>query len=87
VSTMTSSPEVGRLAYKVDHLPPSGAEVKEKQHLYLDRPHMPSRIEPGQICHCVFSWSPRRYLYFDVVVGFVWSHDPKSYAGGSVCYW
>jgi hypothetical protein len=25
--------------------------------------------------------------YFDVVVGLVWSHDPKSYAGGSVCYW
>jgi hypothetical protein len=21
--------------------------------------------------------------YFDVVVGLVWSHDPKSYAGGS----
>jgi hypothetical protein len=31
--------------------------------------------------------TPRRYPYFDVVVGFVWSHDPKSYAGGSVCYW
>jgi hypothetical protein len=27
------------------------------------------------------------YRYFDVVVGLVWSHDPKSYAGGSVCYW
>jgi hypothetical protein len=31
--------------------------------------------------------SPRRYPYFDVAVGLVWSHDPKSYAGGSVCYW
>jgi hypothetical protein len=31
--------------------------------------------------------SPRRYPYFDVVVGLVWSHDPKSYAGGSLCYW
>jgi hypothetical protein len=30
---------------------------------------------------------PNRYPYFDVVVGLVWSHDPKSYAGGSVCYW
>jgi hypothetical protein len=30
---------------------------------------------------------PRRYPYFDVVVGLVWPHDPKSYAGGSVCYW
>jgi hypothetical protein len=31
----------------------------------------------------------KRYCipYFDVVVGLVWSHDPKSYAGGSVCYW
>jgi hypothetical protein len=24
---------------------------------------------------------PRRYAYFDVVVGLVCSHDPKSYAG------
>jgi hypothetical protein len=31
--------------------------------------------------------SHRRYPYFDVVVGLVWSHDPKSYAGGGVCYW
>jgi hypothetical protein len=30
---------------------------------------------------------PRRYPYFDVVVGLVWSHDPNSYAGGSLCYW
>jgi hypothetical protein len=29
--------------------------------------------------------SRRRYPYFDVVVGLVSSHDPKSYAGGSVC--
>jgi hypothetical protein len=29
----------------------------------------------------------RLVYYFDVVVGLVWSHDPKSYAGGSVCYW
>jgi hypothetical protein len=27
---------------------------------------------------------PRRYLYFDVVVGLAWSYDPESYAGGSV---
>jgi hypothetical protein len=31
--------------------------------------------------------APRRFPYFDVVVGLVWSHDPKSYDGGSVCYW
>jgi hypothetical protein len=30
---------------------------------------------------------PARYPYFDVVVGLVWSHDPESYAGGSVSYW
>jgi hypothetical protein len=30
---------------------------------------------------------PGRYPYFDVVVGLVWSHDPKSYSGGGVCYW
>jgi hypothetical protein len=28
--------------------------------------------------------APRRYHYFDVVVGLEWSHDPESYAGGSV---
>jgi hypothetical protein len=27
---------------------------------------------------------PRRYPYFDVVVGLAWSYDPESYAGGSV---
>jgi hypothetical protein len=26
----------------------------------------------------------RRYPYFDVVVGIVWSNDSESYAGGSV---
>jgi len=25
----------------------------------------------------------RRYPYFDVVVGLLWSNDPESYAGGS----
>jgi hypothetical protein len=27
---------------------------------------------------------PCRYLYFDVVVGLVWSCDAESYAGGSI---
>jgi hypothetical protein len=40
-----------------------------------------------QITAPVILFSSRRYTYFDVVVGFVWSHDPKSYAGGSVCHW
>jgi hypothetical protein len=31
--------------------------------------------------------APRWYPYFDVVVGLAWSHEPKSYAGSSVCYW
>jgi hypothetical protein len=31
--------------------------------------------------------NPRRYPYFDVVVGLVWSNDPEGYAGSSVCYW
>jgi hypothetical protein len=30
---------------------------------------------------------PRRYPYFGVVAGLVWSNDPESYAGSSVCYW
>jgi len=29
----------------------------------------------------------RRCPYFVVVVGLEWSHDPESYAGGSVSYW
>jgi hypothetical protein len=28
--------------------------------------------------------SPRRYPYFDVVVGLAWSYDAESYAGGSI---
>jgi hypothetical protein len=35
--------------------------------------------------HVVLLDSPRRYPYFDVVVGLVWSHDPKTYAGGRIC--
>jgi hypothetical protein len=30
---------------------------------------------------------PRKYPYFDVVMGLVRSHDPNSYAGGSICDW
>jgi hypothetical protein len=29
----------------------------------------------------------RSYPYFGAVVGFVWSYDAESYAGGSLCYW
>jgi hypothetical protein len=39
------------------------------------------------IIYTDYTFAPRRYPYFDVVVGLAWSHDPKSYAGGSVCYW
>jgi hypothetical protein len=39
------------------------------------------------LCRSDVSRAPRRYPCFDVVVGLVWSHDPKSYAGSSVCYW
>jgi len=34
-----------------------------------------------------FDLLPQRCPYFDIVVGLVWSHDPESYAGGSVRYW
>jgi hypothetical protein len=30
------------------------------------------------------SLNPRRYPYFDVVVGLAWSCDPESYAGSSI---
>ena len=39
------------------------------------------------ISFTMFCAPPRRYPYFDVVVGLEWSHDPESYAGGSVNYW
>jgi hypothetical protein len=26
----------------------------------------------------------RRYLYFEVVMGLLWSNDPESYAGGRI---
>jgi hypothetical protein len=28
--------------------------------------------------------SPRMYTYFDIAIGFVWSNDIVSYAGGNV---
>jgi len=33
---------------------------------------------------CCTPASPRRHPYFDVVVGLARSHDPESYAGGSL---
>jgi hypothetical protein len=36
------------------------------------------------ISYRTVSWPHRRYLHFDVVVGFVWSNDPESSVGGSV---
>jgi len=39
-------------------------------------------------CNCIMISNPHhRCPYFDVVVGLAWSHDPESYAGGSICYW
>jgi hypothetical protein len=32
----------------------------------------------------IMKFPPRRYPYFVIVVGLVWSNDPESYAGGSV---
>jgi hypothetical protein len=46
-----------------------------------------SRSSSSSISISISISTPRRCPYFDVVVGLVWSHDPKSYAGGSVCYW
>jgi hypothetical protein len=39
------------------------------------------------LCMTVRWTPPQRYPYFDIVVALVWSHDPKSYAGSSICYW
>jgi len=36
-------------------------------------------------CNIFVSVAPhRRYPYFDVVVGLVWSNDPESYPGSSL---
>jgi hypothetical protein len=45
------------------------------------------RVEGERIIVLRLLTPPRRYPYFDVVVGLVWSHDPKRYVGGSICYW
>jgi hypothetical protein len=42
---------------------------------------------PKQFCLGLRPSSPQKYPYFDIVVGLVWSHDPKSYAGSNACYW
>jgi len=48
----------------------------------------PSRILLKSELHMAdYTGSPRRYPYFDVVEGLVWSYELESYAGGSVCYW
>jgi hypothetical protein len=51
-------------------------------HLYI-----PSfRLTVYPTCFDIYNvlFTPRRYPYFDVVVGLAWSYDPESYAGGSV---
>ena len=48
--------------------------------------HQNIRGLKDKIEELVISIPPRRYPYFDVVGGLVWSDDPESYAGGSVCY-
>jgi predicted 2-oxoglutarate/Fe(II)-dependent dioxygenase YbiX len=53
--------------------------------------HYLTMIRQKLVCYKItevnYTNSPRRYPYFDVVVGLVLSHDPKSYAGGSICDW
>jgi hypothetical protein len=42
------------------------------------------RETPSTFMTTVVTRSPRRYPYFDVVVGLAWSNDLESYAGGCV---
>jgi hypothetical protein len=67
--------------YKVQYLKCTSLIEGDPQNISNCRP-----IPSAPIYVAESSLSPRRYPYFDVVVGLVWSHDPKSYAGGSVCY-
>jgi hypothetical protein len=48
--------------------------------IYIFDPGSTIRVPYKQLTYKV----PRRYPYFDVVVGLAWSYDPESYAGGSV---
>jgi hypothetical protein len=48
------------------------------------------KFSSGKISHSknnAAKYYHKWYSYFDVVVGLVWSHDPKSCAGSRVCYW
>jgi hypothetical protein len=52
----------------------------------LDKPAFNAEVKNDRAINLVpvVPYSPRRYPSFDVVVGLVWPHDPKSYAGGSI---
>jgi hypothetical protein len=43
-----------------------------------------ANLQLRKIKRSVLLKAPRRYPYFDVVVGLAWSYDTESYAGGSV---
>jgi hypothetical protein len=55
--------------------------------MYLKKKKFRYNLGPLNVFNSMYGMPLRRYPYFDVVVGLVWSHDPKSCAGGSVCYW
>jgi hypothetical protein len=61
-----------------------GRGTEEKRPLGRPRHRQGDNIKIDQM---IIECPPRRYPYFDLVVGLVRSHNPKSYAGGSVCYW
>jgi hypothetical protein len=44
------------------------------------------RFCENKLCEGHLLSPPRRYHYFDVVVGFAWSNGPESCAGGSVVF-
>ena len=49
-----SFPGVKRLGRRVDHLPPSSAEIKERVELYLYSPSGPSWSVLGELCLYVY---------------------------------
>jgi hypothetical protein len=58
--------------------------------LYSERREKNTANSTAPLCNltvCSNTNSPWRYPYFGVAVGLVWSYDPESYAGTSLCYW
>jgi hypothetical protein len=53
----------------------------------LNAKQIPNLGYLGKAEERIFRWTGHEDPYFGVVAWLVWSNDPESYAGNSVCYW